>query len=389
MKKLLLNLTIVLCTAITTLAQNVNIPDANFKAYLVGRTDSINTNKDTEISVQEAEAFKGKLSLSSINNLAGLDAFKNITRISVGGTESVDLRNNTELVKIEAGFGLKHLNISKCIKLKSLQLYIGTWEIGYLDVSNNINLDTISTFATGISSLDLRNCKNLKFVHTQGGSVCINPSQINSISWKSELGTFLNTNCKKNKGDFPTNPKTLNPSIADLDTISNFSRGKQLRNNCTNTYDYNLYVNLIDIFYTFKATENNHKFNLTLGNPNWKAKVVLLDTTNFTIAPNYACDSVHGGGQFSFSNLTIGQQYMFRLEIGGTSPLGHARTDVSANTFSVLLNPTVTSIDSEALLNQNKTLQSIYNLQGIEVDKNYSGLVIYRYTDGTTQKVLQ
>jgi hypothetical protein len=80
---------------------------------------------------------------------------------------------------------------------------------------------------------------------------------------------------------------------------------------------------------------------------------------------------------------------MFRLEIGGTSPLGHARTDVSANTFSVLLNPTVTNIDSEELLNQNKTLQSIYNLQGIEVDKNYNGLVIYRYTDGTTQKVMQ
>ena len=65
MKKLLLNLTIVLCTAFTALAQNVNIPDANFKAYLVGRTDSINTNKDTEISVQEAEAFTGKIDLSS------------------------------------------------------------------------------------------------------------------------------------------------------------------------------------------------------------------------------------------------------------------------------------------------------------------------------------
>jgi len=34
-------------------AQNVNIPDANFKAYLVGNSE-INTNGDSEISVAEA-----------------------------------------------------------------------------------------------------------------------------------------------------------------------------------------------------------------------------------------------------------------------------------------------------------------------------------------------
>ena len=38
--------------------QNVNIPDTNFKAFLVGDT-AINTNGDTEIQVSEANIFSG------------------------------------------------------------------------------------------------------------------------------------------------------------------------------------------------------------------------------------------------------------------------------------------------------------------------------------------
>ena len=42
------------------LAQNVNIPDANFKSYLIGNT-AINTNADTVIQVSEATAFTGTI----------------------------------------------------------------------------------------------------------------------------------------------------------------------------------------------------------------------------------------------------------------------------------------------------------------------------------------
>ena len=47
MKKLLL---VLLAFPFIGFGQNVNIPDVNFKAYLVGNT-AINTNGDTEISV--------------------------------------------------------------------------------------------------------------------------------------------------------------------------------------------------------------------------------------------------------------------------------------------------------------------------------------------------
>jgi hypothetical protein len=63
MKKLLL---ILICLPFIGFGQpsNVNIPDANFKAYLVGNT-AINTNGDNEIQVSEATPFVGSINCSS------------------------------------------------------------------------------------------------------------------------------------------------------------------------------------------------------------------------------------------------------------------------------------------------------------------------------------
>ena len=82
----------------------MNIPDANFKAYLVVKTDSINTNKDTEISVAEAIAFKvGKIiPTKGISWLIGIEAFVNITMLlcySNPLTDS-DIRKNIALTAL-------------------------------------------------------------------------------------------------------------------------------------------------------------------------------------------------------------------------------------------------------------------------------------------------
>ena len=82
MKKLLL---ILLCFPMIGFGQNVYIPDAIFKAYLVGNT-AINTNGDTEIQVSEATAFNGAISCSfmGISDLTGIEAFTNLTELSCG-----------------------------------------------------------------------------------------------------------------------------------------------------------------------------------------------------------------------------------------------------------------------------------------------------------------
>ena len=100
MKKLLL---ILLCLPMIGFGQNVNIPDANFKAYLVGEP-SINTNGDTEIQVSEATAFNGSISCAfqSISDLTGIEAFTALTELDCGWNQltSLNLSTNTALTKL-------------------------------------------------------------------------------------------------------------------------------------------------------------------------------------------------------------------------------------------------------------------------------------------------
>ena len=57
---MLLTVIAIIANVVMTQAQNVNIPDANFKAALVNNT-SINTNMDTDIQITEAAAYNGAI----------------------------------------------------------------------------------------------------------------------------------------------------------------------------------------------------------------------------------------------------------------------------------------------------------------------------------------
>jgi hypothetical protein len=100
MKKLLL---VLLALPLIGFGQNVNIPDANFKAYLLGNT-AINTNGDTEIQVSEAAAFNGTIycSCMSISNLTGIEAFTALTFLECGLNQltSLDVSQNTALTQL-------------------------------------------------------------------------------------------------------------------------------------------------------------------------------------------------------------------------------------------------------------------------------------------------
>ena len=61
---LLIGITILTCI-VSAQAQNVNIPDANFKAALVNNA-SINTNGDAEIQTSEAAAYTGAIHASQL-----------------------------------------------------------------------------------------------------------------------------------------------------------------------------------------------------------------------------------------------------------------------------------------------------------------------------------
>jgi hypothetical protein len=125
----------------------VNIPDANFKAYLVGNA-AINTNGDTEIQCSEADAFTDPMYATAmgIADLTGIEAFTgiNILHITSNLLTSVDLSQNTAL------------SILKCAQNQLSTLDLSTHPLLYnLDVTQNLLTTIDLTANSGLSELNL------------------------------------------------------------------------------------------------------------------------------------------------------------------------------------------------------------------------------------------
>ncbi len=140
----------------------VNIPDAIFKAYLVGRTD-INTNGDGEIQVCEANAFAGDIQVDSrgIFDLTGIEAFPNIVMLDCYDNFilSLDLSHNTALTDLNCGRNiLTTLDVSHNTALQYLRCYGNSMTT--LDVTNNTALILFSTANNNLNSLNVANGNN-------------------------------------------------------------------------------------------------------------------------------------------------------------------------------------------------------------------------------------
>ena len=99
MKKIILLLTAT-ALSLCSMAQIVNIPDAIFKAYLVGNL-LINTNNDSEIQLNEAQVFSGEINVDALGvfDLSGIESFVNLTELSLwrNNITQLNLSQNTEL----------------------------------------------------------------------------------------------------------------------------------------------------------------------------------------------------------------------------------------------------------------------------------------------------
>lgn len=298
MKKQLFILAGVL-SSIFSFAQIVNIPDANFKAYLVSNP-AINTNGDNEIQVSEASAFTGEINVSNkgISLLWGIEYFTEITGLncSLNSIQQLDLSNNKKLITLNcsgitldqygnneypngqietlnltqntnlktlicSGNRLTNLDISKNIKLEYLDCsynrsynYNNGYEEIYirnLDISKNTNLRYLDVHNNQISTLDLSknieleflNCNynklsnlNLSYNYKLKNLQCENYYWIDGASLISSLNLTNNINLE-----------TLNCSGNNLTTL-NIAQNSNLKYlDCSN----NKLVN-INIFYNTK-----------------------------------------------------------------------------------------------------------------------------------------
>ena len=158
MKKTLLLFSFLIATAWCSIHAQINIPDANFKAYLVG-DPTINTNGDSEISVAEAQAFTGTISATSlgITDLTGIEAFVNITTLEVYSNilTSLDVSNNTNLTRLHCAnnqittidvSGIPTLNQIHCQNNQLVELNLANGNnanFSYMKSYGNANLTCI------------------------------------------------------------------------------------------------------------------------------------------------------------------------------------------------------------------------------------------------------
>ena len=137
--------------------QVVNIPDANFKKYLIGNKE-INTNGDDEIQLSEASSFEGRIWCGEMNisNLKGIEAFTALTQLGLDYNEltSLDISKNTALTELNcSGNQLTSLDVSKNTALAYLNCSGN--QLASLDVSKNTALTELYCFINQLTSLDL------------------------------------------------------------------------------------------------------------------------------------------------------------------------------------------------------------------------------------------
>jgi hypothetical protein len=157
-----------LFTAIATIvfiaganAQNVNIPDANFKAALVANA-SVNTNMDAEIQVSEASVFNGAINVSQLNitDLTGIEEFVALDYLDCRG-------NYISGLDVSANIALTYLDCSG----NYLPGYGGfnggndyVYYLDTLDVSANIAITILKCNNNGLLSLNTTGLTALTYI---------------------------------------------------------------------------------------------------------------------------------------------------------------------------------------------------------------------------------
>lgn len=140
----------------------LDIPDPNFKAYLVANYDQ---NSDNEISRFEIEKLKSLIVSSlGIASLEGIEHFTNLEGLACDNNSltELDLSKNTQLTELTCGYN----KISKLILPPNAEKM--TWLscddnklTGKLDCSNWVNLTNLNCHTNNFTALDLTGCSEL------------------------------------------------------------------------------------------------------------------------------------------------------------------------------------------------------------------------------------
>lgn len=306
MKPNLLILSILLCIGAKNYAQNVNIPDANFKAALVGNV-AINTNGDSEIQVSEANAFTSIMDVNGlgISNLTGIEAFIQLDTLicSYNGLNQLDISTNIALKNLQCNNNpLTQLDVSNNTLLQNLRCHDN--QLTQLNISNNTFLQNLQCNNNQLGSLDVSNNTLLQNFNCQNNQL-------------SSLNIFNNTaldwlNCSYNllsSLDISNNSILIglaceNNYLTFLDVFNNiYLFVFYCSNNQLTSLDISNNINLFEFF--CNNNPNLHciqVWDTTVANAMWHSQLGWLDSTMyFSLDCNYTSTAENLSSYFTFT----------------------------------------------------------------------------------------
>lgn len=255
MKNQLLSLFSICLFSFAAFTQNVNIPDANFKAYLLSNT-FINTTNDGNITLSEAAAFNGVMNCSSlsISNLTGIEAFTGYlylncssnaittldfsANIHMQGTLEVGGNPLTSLILPPSITSLKCQNTSlTSLDLSNTPTLTHMWSnmtpFTSIDFSNSSGLIGMNLDGNHMTSIDLSSLTSLEWIYvtqstleTLDVSVC--PSLISLTCMMNDNLTALNVKNGNNMNFAPGSFDATNCPLLGCVTVDNVAFANQV-----------------------------------------------------------------------------------------------------------------------------------------------------------------
>ncbi len=175
--------------ALVAQSQNVNIPDPNFKDYLVN-TPAINTNGDAEIQISEAQAFTDTIDCRGLQilDLTGIEKFTQLTGLDFSENydiSNIDLSKNTKLIYLNfSGTHFSKLDLSNNTLLKNVIGYDVNLQL--LDLSNSTAL--VELWCEYVDTINLNNTTLVFFNMGNTYATTVNVTNNNFLE-------FLGLNC--------------------------------------------------------------------------------------------------------------------------------------------------------------------------------------------------
>ncbi|HNW99584.1 MAG TPA: hypothetical protein PKK00_14350 [Bacteroidales bacterium] len=369
--------------ALTTNAQIVNIPDANFKAALIAPPNNVDINHDSEIQLSEAQVITWlRLNNKSISDLTGIETFTALYQLECDSNQltSLNVTQNTALFDLECDYNqLTSLDVSQNTALAGL--YCSYNQLTSLDVSKNIALEALYFSSNKLTSIDVTNNTALQQLCCAYDSLLTSIIGANNKSALSLVVFQYNT-------QLTSLDVSNDPALTDLYCDYNQLTSINLTNNtalktiqCPGNKLTSINVSTNTALESLFC-DDNQLTNIDVSNNTelWGLSCPTNQITNLDVTNNTALSTL-----WCYDNPNL-----FEICVNSTQ-LGLTTTDPTnwtKDSFASWSTNCTTSIDENLTLHAPKLLY-IFNLMGQKVnpEKIENGIFIYQYNDGSIRKI--